>query len=93
MMGTPSTLFEVRGLGRRFEVTGWGRGHGVGMSQHGALGMAKDGYSYPQILGHFYRGVALVEEYGRGASRELSPPELKLGRVDVAPVTVPAGRS
>jgi len=93
VLGTPSALFEVRGVGRRFELTGWGRGHGVGMSQHGALGMAKAGYSYPQILGHFYRGVALVEEYGKGASRELSPPELKVKAANVAPAMVPEGRS
>ena len=32
-----------------------GSGHGVGMSQYGANGMAKEGYNYKQILSHYYR--------------------------------------
>ena len=34
-----------------------GYGHGVGMSQYGANGMAKEGYSYTQILNHYYKGI------------------------------------
>ena len=34
-----------------------GYGHGVGMSQWGANGMAKEGYNYKEILQHFYIGV------------------------------------
>lgn len=37
-----------------------GYGHGVGMSQYGALGMAKEGYTYQEILKHYYRGVEIV---------------------------------
>jgi len=33
---------------------GKGQGHGVGMSQWGAIGMAADGYTYDQILAHYY---------------------------------------
>ncbi|MEE2645190.1 MAG: SpoIID/LytB domain-containing protein [Myxococcota bacterium] len=33
---------------------GGGFGHGVGLCQHGAIGMAKAGYAYPAILSHFY---------------------------------------
>ncbi|MCL2203529.1 MAG: SpoIID/LytB domain-containing protein [Defluviitaleaceae bacterium] len=36
---------------------GSGRGHGVGMSQHGAEGMARLGFTYRQILMHYYTGV------------------------------------
>ena len=32
-------------------------GHGIGMSQHGANNLAKKGYSYPQILRHFYKNI------------------------------------
>ncbi len=32
-------------------------GHGIGMSQHGANNLAKQGYSYPQILRHFYKNI------------------------------------
>lgn len=37
-----------------FNVSGYG--HGVGMSQYGANGMAKEGYSYKEILKHYYQG-------------------------------------
>jgi stage II sporulation protein D len=38
---------------------GRGFGHGVGMSQWGAHGMANRGQSYEQILHHYYRGTEL----------------------------------
>jgi stage II sporulation protein D (peptidoglycan lytic transglycosylase) len=41
----------------RFEGRGWG--HGAGLSQFGAKGMAERGYAYPQILAYFYPGSAL----------------------------------
>lgn len=37
-------------------INGKGYGHGVGMSQYGAIGMAQDGYTYDQILLHYYGG-------------------------------------
>jgi stage II sporulation protein D len=42
----------------RFEGRGWG--HGVGLSQFGAKGMADRGYAYPQILEHYYPGTTLA---------------------------------
>lgn len=36
-----------------------GYGHGVGMSQYGANGMAKNGYNYSQILSHYYPKTTL----------------------------------
>ncbi len=44
-----------------FEVRG--NGHGVGMSQYGANGLAAEGYSYDSILLHYYQGVHLVRAY------------------------------
>jgi stage II sporulation protein D len=41
-----------------FEGSGWG--HGVGMSQWGARGMAEQGHSYDDILLHYYHGVELI---------------------------------
>ena len=38
-------------------VLGRGYGHGVGMSQWGAYGLARRGEGYEQILRHFYRGA------------------------------------
>jgi stage II sporulation protein D len=42
-----------------FVLAGGGWGHGVGMSQWGALGQAKAGRDYRAILGHYYRGTAI----------------------------------
>jgi len=44
----------------RFIFYGRGFGHGVGMSQWGAQGMALKGANYEQILKHYYRGIALT---------------------------------
>lgn len=41
----------------RFEVTGYG--HGVGMSQYGANTMAKEGFTYKEILAHYYSGTEI----------------------------------
>ncbi len=43
----------------RLEITGAGFGHGIGMSQYGAYGMALEGYDYSQILSHYYTGTRL----------------------------------
>jgi stage II sporulation protein D len=40
-------------------VSGGGFGHGVGMSQQGALGYAEHGWSYQQILAHYYTGTSI----------------------------------
>ena len=42
---------------------GSGYGHGVGMSQYGADGMARQGYNYREILAHYYRGTKLMRIY------------------------------
>ena len=44
-----------------FEGTGWG--HSVGMSQYGAKGMAEAGYSYVDILLHYFPGTNLENAY------------------------------
>ena len=43
----------------RFTIRGAGFGHGVGMSQYGALGFAQHGRTYDRILRHYYRGTEL----------------------------------
>ncbi|MCL2397931.1 MAG: hypothetical protein FWC93_07705, partial [Defluviitaleaceae bacterium] len=45
--------------GYSIELSGRGWGHGVGMSQHGANGMAQRGYDFRQILHHYYTGVEI----------------------------------
>ncbi len=42
-----------------FEFQGRGFGHGLGMSQWGALGLAQRGYNYQQILQYYYQGTEI----------------------------------
>jgi len=74
LLGLRSTLFEVQPqMGRiasagnnlvaapsSFTISGRGFGHGVGMSQWGARGLAGQGYSYDSILGHYYQDTSLA---------------------------------
>lgn len=46
-----------------FVGNGWG--HGLGMSQYGALGMASRGYTYQEILKYYYSGIQIVSNYGK----------------------------
>ena len=46
-----------------FSGSGWG--HGVGMGQWGAYARAEAGHSTEEILGFYYEGAQLVENYGR----------------------------
>jgi stage II sporulation protein D len=46
-----------------YTFTGRGWGHGVGMCQYGAFGMAKMGVKYDEIIKHYYTGVDLTKAY------------------------------
>ena len=59
----PSTLFDMQLNGNEIIFTGYGRGHGVGMSQIGARDYAKNGWSYEKILAHYYKGTKLKKLY------------------------------
>jgi stage II sporulation protein D len=50
-----------------FVVSGRGFGHGVGMSQYGALGQANEGRTYDAILSHYYSGT----ELGRTGAKDV----------------------
>lgn len=54
-----SSFFEIKQNGNEVIVNTKGYGHGVGMSQYGANGMAKEGYNYEQILKHYYTDVEI----------------------------------
>lgn len=54
-LGLPSTRITLSG----WDVTGFGVGHGVGMSQWGARGFALQGWDFKQILGYYYPGTFL----------------------------------
>jgi stage II sporulation protein D len=46
-----------------YTFTGRGWGHGVGMCQYGAYGLAKMGIKYDDILKHYYTGIELPRAY------------------------------
>ena len=64
----PSAFFYLERLEENGSLSGYrlhggGYGHGVGMSQSGAGGMAEDGYTYDGILSYFYPGTELFHIY------------------------------
>ncbi|WP_202079265.1 SpoIID/LytB domain-containing protein [Caldalkalibacillus salinus] len=65
-----STLFYIEPVIDRpsketvgFVTYGGGWGHGVGMAQTGAVGMAEKGYTVEEILKHYYRGIDIEQWY------------------------------
>lgn len=54
-----SSDFTIEKKQDMYVFTTKGSGHGVGMSQYGAQGMAKEGYSYQDILKHYYQGTEI----------------------------------
>lgn len=66
--GLRSTLFTIEPIGdaaapRAFELRGAGFGHGVGMCQLGAIGMAEQGMQHETILKHYYPGSGIHRLY------------------------------
>ena len=59
----PSTLFDIKISGSKIIFSGYGRGHGVGMSQNGANAYANHGWTYEKILNHYYTGTKLKKLY------------------------------
>ena len=57
----PSNLFVINKLNDNFWLfNGGGFGHGVGLSQSGAIEMAKKGFPYQQILKHYYKDTKIL---------------------------------
>lgn len=61
-MGLPSSSFTWEMKNGKLRVTTFGYGHGVGMSQWGAHGMAQSGKTATDIVTYFYQGIA-IEDY------------------------------
>ncbi|MEE8141899.1 MAG: SpoIID/LytB domain-containing protein [Planctomycetota bacterium] len=59
--GPRSTAFRCRQEGAGFLLEGVGWGHGVGLCQFGASGLAKQGLNAQEILQHYYPGSQVVE--------------------------------
>ena len=54
-----STHFNIKEIDGKVKITTKGYGHGVGMSQYGAQGMALEGYTYDEILTHYYTNIEI----------------------------------
>lgn len=61
LLGLRSADFDISISDNNANITTRGYGHGVGMSQYGANGMANAGYSYKDILSHYYPGTTLTK--------------------------------
>ena len=59
VVATVSGGLASSGSSVTFAGKGWG--HGVGLSQHGAKGMAEAGFTFEQILKHYYSGVEIFK--------------------------------
>ncbi len=74
----PSTHFSLTMNGKEVVFSGKGYGHGVGLSQWGALEMAKQGMNYREILAHYYPGTILLDNetmFTRNLTSRKHPPE------------------
>lgn len=57
-----STYFDVQKWGSEVKLTGKGYGHGVGMSQEGAIKMCEEGYEYWEVIEHYFKGVKVIKQ-------------------------------
>ena len=62
-LGLRSTDFTIEEENNLIKITTRGYGHGVGMSQYGAQGMALAGYNYQEIIIHYYQGVEILNKW------------------------------
>ena len=61
LLGLRSSDFTWERKGDAITIVTKGYGHGVGMSQYGANGMAEDGKEYSDIVKYYYQGVAISD--------------------------------
>lgn len=57
VLGLRSASFTMTDTGSSIIFTTKGYGHGAGMSQYGAEAMAEEGYTYKEILNHYYTDI------------------------------------
>jgi stage II sporulation protein D len=72
--GLRSTFFSVEKEGPNIILKGKGFGHGVGLSQDGAIEMSRRGYNYRQILHHYYQNIELEDLQRLSLKEELFLP-------------------
>ncbi len=60
ILGADGNVNKAAVVPETYTFTGKGWGHAVGMSQEGAIGMGKAGFTYDQILTHFFQGTQIA---------------------------------
>jgi stage II sporulation protein D len=58
-----SRYFDIKSKGNWVYIDGRGWGHGVGMCSWGAIGMAKKGKKFKEILRYYYQGISVKKLY------------------------------
>ncbi|MNF08085.1 hypothetical protein D3C80_2084090 [compost metagenome] len=58
-LGLASSQFAWKWAGAQITFTTYGYGHGVGLSQWGANGMAKEGKTAEEIVTYYYTGISI----------------------------------
>lgn len=58
-LSLPSSCFQIQFSSKGYTFITHGNGHGVGMSQYGAYGMAENGSNYQEILKYYYQGIEI----------------------------------
>ena len=53
----PSKFFSIEKSGDNYIIYGGGYGHGVGLSQYGALGLSQNGWDFKKILNIYYKNI------------------------------------
>ena len=53
-------FFNIRWSGGDIHLEGMGYGHGVGLSQEGAMQIARKGYHYTEILNYYYHNIRIL---------------------------------
>lgn len=61
LLGANGAKKTVPAVPNTYKFTGKGWGHAVGMSQEGAKGMAKAGYTYDKILAYYFTGTSVIQ--------------------------------
>ena len=59
--GSAKKTYAAEKSGEAYVFSGFGWGHGIGMSQYGAKGMADAGFDYKAILTHYFPGTQIGE--------------------------------
>jgi stage II sporulation protein D len=67
----PGNNYNISREGDKIVLRGKGRGHGIGLCQAGAVGMAKDGIGFREILNHYFPNTSMMQVVSAGVAAGL----------------------